>query len=139
MIKFNGLIDSTARFLQKEYLSDKDVWKKFVEVYEKQFDDTYMGWRGEYWGKMMRGAVLVYKYTRDEEFFKILTDTVKHIMSVAEEDGRISAYTRDNEFKSWDMWCRKYVNTILKCARTSNLKRKSSPLFLARLTTLWRT
>ncbi|MBR7141591.1 MAG: glycoside hydrolase family 127 protein [Clostridia bacterium] len=113
MIKFNGLIDSTARFLQKEYLSDKDVWKKFVEVYEKQFDDTYMGWRGEYWGKMMRGAVLVYKYTRDEEFFKILTDTVKHIMSVAEEDGRISAYTRDNEFKSWDMWCRKYV--ILGC------------------------
>ena len=113
MIKFNGLIDSTAQFLQTEHLSDANIWKKFVQIYEEKFDDNYSGWRGEYWGKMMRGAVLVYKYTRDEKLYGVLEGTVNHMMSVAEEDGRISAYSRENEFKSWDMWCRKYV--ILAC------------------------
>ncbi len=109
MLKFSGLADRAAQFLQKEQLSDPILWAKFVDVFRSQPDDTNQGWRGEYWGKMMRGGALVYEYTRDPALYAILTESVQDMMTVAEEDGRVSSYQRDAEFDSWDLWCRKYV------------------------------
>ncbi len=109
MIKFHGLADQTARFLQKEQLSDPVQWAKFVDVYRSQPDDDNQGWRGEYWGKMMRGAALVYAYTRDPALYAVLEETVRDMMTVAEEDGRVSTYKKNAEFDSWDLWSRKYV------------------------------
>jgi len=113
MFKFQGVADKTALFIQKEQLYDVSLWKKFVDVYRSQPDGENQGWRGEYWGKMMRGAVMVYKYTQDSALYKIMTDTVRDMLSVAEADGRVSSYTRETEFDSWDLWSRKYV--ILGC------------------------
>ena len=113
MLKFSGVADGTARFLQKNQLSDPALWAKFVDLYRSQPDGENLGWRGEYWGKMMRGATLVYKYTRDEELHRILTDSVRDMLTVAEEDGRVSTYSRDTELDGWDMWSRKYV--MLAC------------------------
>ena len=113
MLAFFGVSDKTARFLQKEQLSDPSLWAKFVDIYRTQPDGENQGWRGEYWGKMMRGAVLVYEYTRDEKLYDILTESVRDMMTVAEADGRVSSYSRETEFDSWDIWCRKYV--ILAC------------------------
>ena len=39
-------------------------------------DSSDEGWRGEFWGKMMRGASLVYSYIRDDELYCILKNTV---------------------------------------------------------------
>ena len=113
MVKFQGILDNTARFLQKEQLCDRKLWAKFVDLYRIQPDGENQGWRGEFWGKMMRGGALVYEYTRDEELYLVLTETVRDMLTVAEEDGRVSTYSRDAEFDSWDLWCRKYV--ILGC------------------------
>lgn len=113
MIKFEGIIDNTAKFLQKEQLSNPELWAKFVDVYRTHPDGANNGWRGEYWGKMMRGGALVYKYTRDSELYRILTDSVKDMISTADEDGRVSSYPREKEFCGWDLWSRKYV--ILAC------------------------
>jgi len=112
-IRFYGVADGAARFLEKEQLSDVLLWKKFVDLYRTQPDAENKGWRGEYWGKMMRGGALVYAYTRDESLYRILTDTVKDMLTVAEEDGRVSSYKRESEFDAWDIWCRKYV--LLGC------------------------
>ena len=109
MIKFQGLADQTARFLQKEQLCDANLWARFVDIFRMQPDGTNQGWRGEFWGKMMRGGVLVYEYTRDPHLYQILTDSIRDMISVAEADGRVSSYTRETEFDSWDLWCRKYV------------------------------
>lgn len=109
MMKFNGLADKAADFLQKEQLSSPALWAKFVDVYRTQPDGENQGWRGEFWGKMMRGGALVCAYTQDPALYQILTDSVKDMMSAAEADGRISTYTREAEFDSWDLWCRKYV------------------------------
>ncbi|MBO5253487.1 MAG: glycoside hydrolase family 127 protein [Clostridia bacterium] len=109
MLKFNGVADRAARFLQKEQLSDPVLWAKFVDVFRTQPDAVNQGWRGEYWGKMMRAASLVYGYTRDPELYAILSDSVRDMMTVAENDGRVSTYPREAEFDSWDIWCRKYV------------------------------
>ena len=112
-MKTNGLADSAALFFQDFQLKDRELWRKFVDIYRTHPDSKNYGWRGEYWGKMMRGTCLVYGYTKDEELYAILTETIRDMFTVAEEDGRVSSYERHNEFDAWDIWCRKYV--ILGC------------------------
>ena len=106
---YNGCANDAALFLQRDQLSDVVLWKRFVQQYRDQIDGTNQGWRGEYWGKLMRGAAMVCEYTQDQELYDTLTDTVRDMMTVAEEDGRVSTYTRDTEFDAWDLWSRKYV------------------------------
>lgn len=108
-LKTTGIADWAAKFLQQEQLKDREQWKKFVEVYRSQPDAENNGWKGEFWGKMMRGGCLVYEYTQDEELYDVLTESVKDMLSTAEADGRVSTYKRDKEFDAWDLWCRKYV------------------------------
>ena len=111
-MKFHGLADQAAQFLQREQLMDITFWAKFVDLFRSQ-PDGLKGWRGEYWGKMMRGAALVYEYTQDPHLYEILTESVRDLLTVAEPDGRVSSYTRENEFNGWDIWGRKYV--LLGC------------------------
>ena len=112
-VKFNGIANSTAKFLESEYLCNANLWKKFVDVFRTHPDGSNRGWKGEYWGKMMRGAVLVYKYTGSEALYEVLTKSVRDMLTVIEEDGRVSSYPRELEFVGWDIWSRKYV--ILAC------------------------
>ncbi len=112
-MKANGLADQAVRFFHENQLKDRELWKKFVEIYRTHPDPTNNGWRGEFWGKMMRGACLVYACSKDEELYGIITESVRDMMTTAEPDGRVSSYTRDYEFQAWDIWCRKYV--ILSC------------------------
>lgn len=113
MVKFNGLADKSAMFIQEEQLYDTSLWVKFVDVFRSHPDSVDCGWKCEYWGKMMRGGALVYEYTRDRRLYDILTDTIKDILTVAEHDGRVSGYSRETEFDGWDLWGRKYV--LLGC------------------------
>lgn len=108
-IKFNGIANDAALFFQKEQLMDTKLWKKFVDLFRVQPDSKIFGWSGEYFGKMLRGACLVYEYTKDEALYAVLCDAVEDMLTVAESDGRVSSYTRDNELTGWDLWCRKYV------------------------------
>ena len=107
--KFDGLPDGIYHFVTKAQLCDSDLWARFVNQFRFQDDSADKGWRGEYWGKMMRGACFVYSYTKNKELYTILEQTVKDMLTVADGDGRISSYTREKEFCGWDMWCRKYV------------------------------
>jgi len=113
-LKYNGIANDAAEFLVREHLLNREMWKKFVGQYRIQSDGKNNGWRGEYWGKMMRGAALVCSYTRDEALYAVLTESVRDMLTVAEEDGRVSSYTRDTEFNGWDMWGRKYVILALE-------------------------
>ena len=107
--KFYGVADDAVRFLTRDALCDVALWKKFVQVFRDQQDGDNLGWRGEYWGKSMRGAAMVYAYSQDETLYGVLTDTVRDLLTVAESDGRVSSYRRDQEIRAWDLWCRKYV------------------------------
>ncbi len=108
-MKWSGTANATVDFLLREQIKNPSLWKKFVNQYREQIDGSDRGWRGEYWGKAIRGAILIYEYTRDEELYALLTETVRDMLTVAEEDGRVSSFTRDLEFTAWDIWCRKYV------------------------------
>ena len=101
--------DFYARFILKRQLLDPALWEKFVEVFRSREDVADNGWRGEYFGKMMRGACLTYRYLPDEELYLLLERTVRALLATADEKGRISTYTIDHELCGWDLWCRKYV------------------------------
>lgn len=108
-IKATGIMDSAVRFVIENQLKRRDTWQKAVEVYGTREDVLDGRWRGEYFGKQMRGAALICEYTQDQELYEILTDTVKDLLTKQDEYGRFSTYTAEDEFRGWDMWCRKYV------------------------------
>ena len=111
--KFSGIVDWMYKFTTERQLMDSVLWARFVEQFRSK-GDINGGWRGEYWGKMMRGAAWVYSYTRDPELYKVLRESVEDMLTTAEEDGRVSSYGREKEFFSWDMWSRKYVLLALQ-------------------------
>lgn len=106
---FRGVADEAARFITENSLLDTDLWRRFVTQFREHSDSSDYGWRGEYFGKMMRGACFVCDYTHDAKLYVVLRDAVLDILSASDPDGRISSYSRECEFHAWDIWCRKYV------------------------------
>ena len=107
--RYTGIADAHARFIMEKQLKDKGLWEKFVQVFVERPDFADYGWRGEYYGKMMRGACLTYRYAPDEELYGILYHTVSDLLDTQDELGRISSYPVSHEFAGWDIWARKYV------------------------------
>ena len=105
---YRGFMDDSIRYIEEFQLLSPVHWRRFVQQFREE-GDFDKGWKGDYWGKMMRGACFVYGYNHDEKLYDILTKTVEDMIESASEDGRISAYTREGEFDGWDLWCRKYV------------------------------
>ena len=101
--------DLAAKFVEAHQVKNTTLWKLFVEQFKIQVDANDGGWSGEFYGKMMRGACWIYKYTQDEELYAALEAAVRDLMTAQEENGRISSYEQAKEFTYWDMWCRKYV------------------------------
>ena len=101
--------DFYARFILEKQLLNPALWQKFVEVFRTREDIADDGWRGEYFGKMMRGACLTYRYFPEPALYGLLEKTVLELLSAADEQGRIATYTPEHELCGWDLWCRKYV------------------------------
>lgn len=112
-VSVKGLPNFYIKLVQNEHLDNPLLWNKFVNAFVDRKDSTDNGWRGEYWGKAMRGAALCYYYDKDEKLYSVLETTVKELLSVQDEYGRISSYTKETEFNGWDLWGRKYVITGL--------------------------
>lgn len=106
--QYNGFVDHAIRYIEDFQLMNRELWKRFVQQFRED-SDFDGGWRGEYWGKMMRGACFTYSYTKNPQLYQILANTVCDMMDTADENGRISTYNPQHELEGWDLWCRKYV------------------------------
>ena len=106
---FTGVMDRQARFIEENQLLFKPDWELFVKQFRDHSDNDDKGWRGEYFGKMMRGASMTYQYTKSEELYGLLTELVFEMLETQDDEGRFSTYTVDREFNGWDLWSRKYV------------------------------
>lgn len=111
---YTGKVAQTIEFISERQLKDKTLWAKFANQFRVRLDSDDLGWRGEYWGKMMRGGCLTYAYSGDEELYLALVCAVEELLKTQDELGRISSYTIETEFSGWDMWSRKYVLTGLQ-------------------------
>lgn len=107
--KYSGIIANAYTFTKEKQLMRTDLWERFVKQYEIHSDDADLGWKGEFWGKMMRGAALVCSYTEDEKLYKTLEKAVRDLLETQDSLGRIATYSVECEFQNWDLWCRKYV------------------------------
>lgn len=107
--RYTGLSDYYARYIEGVQLLDACLWKKFVKVFIDHSDKDDDGWRSEYFGKMMRGGCMTYTYTKNEELYKVLKNTVENLLSTQDKYGRFSGYDLAHEFRGWDIWGRKYV------------------------------
>ena len=109
--KYEGAIEDAFEFIEKNHLIAPATWHRFVTQFCEADADFDGGWRGEYWGKMMRGACFVYSYSKNPELYEVLKNSVCEMMGAAREneDGRISTYGKSHEFCHWDIWSRKYV------------------------------
>lgn len=106
--QYEGHINDVFGFVNERQICRPELWERFVLQF-RTHPDSDGGWRGEFWGKMMRGACFVYRATKNKELYSVLEKTVCDMMDSADENGRISSYSVEREFRSWDMWCRKYV------------------------------
>ena len=108
-IRLAGQPDTLARLIQDKQLKDRKIWSLFVKQFREHPDDEEKSWKGEYWGKLMRGGCITWQYTRDQELYDVLEWTVRDLLTTQDADGRISTYSKAAEFHGWDIWCRKYV------------------------------
>lgn len=107
---YTGSLADSIGYIENAQLLDPALWSLFVEQFRiGDVDDHDKGWRGEYWGKMMRGACFTYAYTQNEKLYKILEDSVRDLISTQDKFGRIATYSVNREFHGWDVWSRKYV------------------------------
>lgn len=106
--EYCGYIDKLVRFTVSYQLTDDETWALFVNQFRIHSDNDNC-WRGEYWGKMMRGGCMTYACTKDEKLYASLEKTVKDLLAAQDADGRITTYPSEREFNGWDMWVRKYV------------------------------
>lgn len=109
--KYTGPEHEYVLLTEKHQLLEKKTWDKFVFVFTEDSDDHDIGWRCEYWGKMMRGACLTYRYHGTDELYEVLEYTVRELLKAQRNDGRFSTYSETKQFNGWDLWGRKYVLT----------------------------
>lgn len=103
----NGLVIDKLEWVETQLL-DRALWSLFVSQF-RFHPDKRREWRGEYWGKTMRGASMTYEYTKNEELYDVLAETVKDLLTTIEPSGRLSSYPEDRELYGWDVWCRKHT------------------------------
>lgn len=108
-LKMNGLMNKSVSFVMNHQSKNVELWKAFVEQFRIQDDGPEQRWKGEYWGKMMRGACFIYKVTQDAELLSILKNSIQDMLLTQEPNGRFSTYSIETEFTGWDIWSRKYV------------------------------
>lgn len=104
-----GEMKKTLDFLTEVQLTNREMWKTFVQQFRFNSDGDTLAWRCEYWGKAMRGAAYVYAVTHDRELFDVMTETVEDLLTTQDAQGRFSTYAPECEFRGWDLWGRKYV------------------------------
>lgn len=106
--KYTNFIQNVFDFVEELQLTRDDLWHRFAHQFDHDADFD-AGWRGEFWGKMMRGACFVYSYTHNPKLYESLSRTIDDIITCQDDLGRVSSYDISHEFDGWDIWGRKYV------------------------------
>ena len=104
-----GYPGEMIKYTIDKQFSDKELWKLTVNQFRTKPDGEDGGWRGEFWGKLMRAACLTYKATGNAKLYAEITESIKDMLTTEEKNGRFSTYDLQYEFKAWDMWSRKYA------------------------------
>ena len=81
---YQGRLAESAAFICRNQLKDRGLWAKFVAQFGRPSDDADGGWRGEFWGKLMRAACLTYKATGNAKLYAEITESIKDMLTTAD-------------------------------------------------------
>lgn len=107
-IQLAGYPEDMIDFTIEHQFLDASLWSLLVNQF-RLHSDTNGEWRGEYWGKLMRGACLTYQVKEDPRLYQVLRTSVLDLLSTQDTDGRLSSYPRGKDLYGWDVWGRKYA------------------------------
>lgn len=105
-VTLKGELGKAAALCRENFLK-RTNWKALVDVFRTRLETT--SWRCEFWGKLIRGAILMAYTTGDQELTEILRETIYDMISTQDPNGCISTTAPENQPGTWDMWGRKYV------------------------------
>jgi len=83
-------------------------YKQLVDPFRFR-NETDGAWRCEFWGKIVRSAILTNFFLQDKELAISIDETVRDLLSTQTPDGCISTYPEELQTAQWDIWGRKYV------------------------------
>ena len=66
-------------------------------------------WRCEFWGKIVRSAILSWRGRPDDELLALIKGAVAGLAATQTPDGCISSYPAELQTQDWDIWGRKYA------------------------------
>ena len=120
-LSLNGALGSAGNKVLNNYLKETS-FSRLVEIFRLR-EEKDNGWRCEFWGKVLRGAILLNSFMNDPEMEKIIDDTISDMLSTQKEDGSISSYPADKQLQGWNLWGIKYVLIgLLRYAQTGKRK-----------------
>lgn len=125
--QFNFLPAGTVRLSGPMGVAlDRSIHNRLKKINYKHLVDPFRfrnegdrGWRCEFWGKIMRSAILSWYDAPDDGLLAIIRDSVADLLSTQTPDGCISSYPEHDQTNNWDVWGRKYV--LLGLLRYYNL------------------
>ena len=106
-VRLHGLLGKALQLSCNNRLKKID-YKQLVDPFRKR-NENDGAWRCEFWGKIVRSAILTNFYLQDPVLAEQIEDTVKDIISTQTPDGCISSYPAELQLSRWDIWGRKYV------------------------------
>lgn len=107
--EYAGVLNDAIEFIENHQVKDPEWWRLLENIFVEHRDNDG-GYSAEFWGKLLRGGVLTYKYTRDEATYDQLETTVRNVLAIQanEPDGRLSGFDVEHEFTGWDLRSRSY-------------------------------
>ncbi|MBQ9501837.1 MAG: glycoside hydrolase family 127 protein [Lentisphaeria bacterium] len=106
-VELRGLLGQALRRSCEKRLKTVD-YGQLVEPFRLR-NEADGGWRCEFWGKVVRSAILTNCCVNDVRLADIIGRTVGAIMETQTADGCISSYPEHLQLSRWDVWGRKYV------------------------------
>jgi uncharacterized protein len=106
-VKIEGMLGRKIDLCIENGVMAKD-YSLFAVPFKNKLDDGG-GFAGEFWGKWFTSAALGYAYEPTPSHRAILDNAVAELLNAQDADGRISSYSRTQEFGYWDIWGRKYA------------------------------
>lgn len=106
-VSLRGRLGASLRLSIANRLKKVD-YTHLVEPFRLR-NETDGRWRCEFWGKIVRSAILSWRGQPDTELLQLIKNTVADIISTQTEDGCISSYPLELQTKDWDIWGRKYI------------------------------
>lgn len=104
-LRFTGLIDERIRQSCERHLKVLD-YRKLVDYFRVRQNPFAAG---EFWGKTVRSACPLSRYTGDPALRDRVRRSVDDLLSTQDADGCISTRTPEQQPLSSDLWERKYV------------------------------